>query len=146
MALVRYIGSKPTKEDNVAHTKTVWPGPGTDREVPDGVAVELLKHPTVWQLVTEDMQRLTAPALGSEPEPPAMRFVHAKGDDNPVYALRDTGNDEITDLTNMTDAELKAFARVNGIKADLRKRGDELKATIVATVIAATERPPEAKE
>jgi hypothetical protein len=36
------------------------------------------------------------------------------------------------------DGDLKMFARQHGIAADLRKRGDELRASITAAVIHAT--------
>lgn len=54
MTQIRYIGLKPTKQDNVALTGTVWHGPGDVREVKDPAAVsKLLSFSTVWEEVSE---------------------------------------------------------------------------------------------
>jgi hypothetical protein len=47
MALIRYIGLKAVKEDNVARTGITWVG-NEVKEVPDKVASQLLAHPAVW--------------------------------------------------------------------------------------------------
>lgn len=145
MTQIRYIGTKPGKEDNVAGTGVRWAGPGDVQEVPDRAVPYLLQHPAVWTLATDEYE---APHKSGEPDDESdlqpvpgaeQRFKHEPNHEGSVYALRDTESDEVIDLTPMSDKELKALARLNGIKADLRKRGDELRAQIVAAVIVAND-------
>ena len=46
MPLIEYIGSKPSKEDNVAGTGAVWSGAGDAQEVPESAVAALLAHKT----------------------------------------------------------------------------------------------------
>lgn len=50
MPLVRYIGRKDRKADNVANSATVWAGNGDVQDVPAEVWDKLQKHPDVWEL------------------------------------------------------------------------------------------------
>lgn len=61
---VEYIGSKPVKEDNVAHTGVVWVGQGDVQEVPASAWAKLSRHPDVWCLAGEG-QPLIGTALVS---------------------------------------------------------------------------------
>jgi hypothetical protein len=138
MPLIRYIGTKPTKTDNVCNSGTVWNGHGDDQQVTDAVAAKLLVHDTVWAL-TEVLRIEASMAQDTEPdEPPPLRFSHVDGGDN-LYQLRDAENDEIVDLTLLDTPTLKAFVRTSGLKVDLRKKDDELRSLIVATVIHAAD-------
>ncbi len=53
MKLVKYIGNKVSKTDNVAATGLIW-GPGQVHPVLDDVAAKLFSHPTVWKDVTHE--------------------------------------------------------------------------------------------
>lgn len=50
MAKIRYVGSKPSKMDNIAGTGVVWNGNGDVKNIPDRVVPLLLAHPDVWAL------------------------------------------------------------------------------------------------
>ena len=133
MPLIRYVGKKASKFDNVAGSGTLWTHPGDDQTVTDSVAAKLLMHPDVWAL---------AEAIEIEREPeqeqPAaveVKFTHYSDDPTNLYQLRDTESDEIIDLAPMDDAALKAFVSVNGLRVDKRKKGDEFRSLIIATVI-----------
>lgn len=137
MAGIKYIGPKLVKHDNVAGTSTIWAGTGDVQEVPDAAVPLLLKHPTVWELaaapggaaVPDENDDITRPVL----------FTRVEEGEGSVFRIRDPESDEVIDLARMTDAEIKSFARVNGIKADLRKRNDELRAAVMASAITPQE-------
>ena len=50
MPKIKYIGKKPTKQDNVAGTGKTWIGTGDVQEVSDLAAERLLKHTDVFVL------------------------------------------------------------------------------------------------
>lgn len=58
MTMIRYVGPKASKEDNVAHTGIVWMH-GTAQDVPEKAVPKLLLHPLVWVL---DSPEVEAPA------------------------------------------------------------------------------------
>lgn len=62
--LIRYIGAREHKRDNVTESGTVWTQAEPVQDVPEDVAQTLLRYPTVW--VAENVE--AAPA---EPEPVA---------------------------------------------------------------------------
>lgn len=133
MALIRYIGCKPSKTDNVAMTGIFWPAQGDEKEVPDTAVPLLLKHPNVWELAVAP-----GAAVGDEKVDDHMRpaeFERVTEGEGSVFRIKDVESAEVFDLGSMVDAELKSFARVNGIKADLRKRGDELRAAVMAAAL-----------
>jgi len=136
VAGIKYIGPKPVKHDNVAGTSTIWSGPGDVQEVPDAAVPLLLKHPTVWELAA-------APGGGAvEEEDDATRvlvYERVTEGEGSVFRIRDPESGEVIDLGLMTEAEIKSFARVNGIKADLRKRNDELRTVVMASAITPME-------
>lgn len=134
MPLIRYIGHKPNKTDNVGKSDAVWPGHGTDQEVTDAVAAKLLMHPDIWALA-EAVEIEQEPEQDLEPEAAAVKFTHADDDSTNLYRLRDTESGEVIDLVPMDDAALKAFISVNGLRVDKRKKGDELRSLVIATVI-----------
>lgn len=47
---VEYVGAKPIKQDNVAHTGTTWMGQGDVQSVPTNAWPLLARHPDVWRL------------------------------------------------------------------------------------------------
>lgn len=51
MPLVRYIGHKDRKEDNVGKSGAVWFGHGDIQDVPAKSWGALSKHPDVWEMV-----------------------------------------------------------------------------------------------
>lgn len=68
MTIIRYIGPKPKKEDNVAGTGLIWLGAGTAHEVKDPVAASrLLAHPLIWDEPSAD--ELAATGAGNKPDP-----------------------------------------------------------------------------
>ena len=134
MPLIRYIGHKPLKTDNVCNTDAVWRGHGADQEVTTTVAAKLLMHSDVWALA-EAVEIEQAPEQDLGPEAAPVKFIHLDDDSTNLYRLRDVESDEIIDLMPFDDDTMKAFVRTNGLKVDLRKKGDELRSLIVATVI-----------
>lgn len=132
--LIRYVGQKPLKTDNVCKTDAVWHGHGADQEVADAVAAKLLMHPDIWALA-EAVEIELQPEQEQEPEAPAVKFTHVSDDPLNLYQLRDTESGEVIDLVPMDDAALKAFVSVNGLRVDKRKKGDEFRSLIIATVI-----------
>ena len=133
--LIRYIGRKPVKTDNVCKTDAVWNGHGADVEVPRDVAVRLLAHPDIWALAEAIEVEARPPPEDDDTAVTALRFTHEADDPLNLLRLRDTESDEIIDLAQMDDATLKTFTRTSGLRVDLRKKGDELRSLIVATVI-----------
>lgn len=49
--LVRYVGLKPSRNDNVAGTGLTWHGQGDVQAVPAAAWDKLKRHPDVWELV-----------------------------------------------------------------------------------------------
>lgn len=136
MASIKYIGTKPVKHDNVAGTSTIWTGPGDVKEVSDAAVPLLLKHPTVWELAVAP----GGAAVADEDEAPrTLVYERVTEGEGSVFRIRDPESSEVLDLGLMTEAEIKSFARVNGIKADLRKRNDELRAVVMAAAITPEE-------
>ena len=69
-------------------------------------------------------------------------FSHQEQAQGSVFCLR-AADSTVIDLADMkNDGDLKMFARRYSIAADLRKRGDELRASITAAVIHATSATP----
>lgn len=160
MIPVKYIGAKASKELTLLGTVVaIWACPGDIQPVDEKHIAFITQHPTVWEM-------LAAEELAAHPgDPPSAEQIKAAEDDRNddsvangarnfaayeadgnVLQLLDLTSDEVFDLMPMTDTELKAFARTHGIKADLRKRGDELRSAIVATVVVAAEIPAAPKE
>lgn len=137
MPLIKYVGLKPKKQDNVAGTGIWWLGQGDVREVPDSATGKLLAHPDVWALadVAEGAGLAAAVAPVSQPasaKPPA--------NDPPKFAL--DGPAGVVVLDPMDDAAVKAWAAENlephNIKVDGRLKGDKLKQAVIDAVKAAT--------
>jgi hypothetical protein len=71
MQKIRYIGTKPRKEDNVAGTGVVWNGRNDVQEVPEHAVPKLLAHPNVWELDTGKPAKAPPKAALAEVTPPA---------------------------------------------------------------------------
>jgi pyruvate/2-oxoglutarate dehydrogenase complex dihydrolipoamide acyltransferase (E2) component len=73
MTVIRYIGLKPVKQDNVAATGIVWMGAGDAHEVADPIAAsKLLSYPLVWEEVAEaEASKAASDEGNSEDQPPA---------------------------------------------------------------------------
>lgn len=138
MAKIKYVGGKPMKTDNVAKTRTIWNGPGDVQEVPDAAVPLLLKHPDVWELAATPGGAAVDDKKADD-LPRRLVFTHVTDGEGSVFRIRDPESDEVVDLGLMDEAEIKAFARVNGIPADLRKRKDALRADVVAAAIVPDE-------
>lgn len=144
MPVVRYIGSKARKVDNVAGTGAVWNGPGDEREIKDINAVaKLLQHADVWELVGDRSVPIAkaTPAKEQIVELPPL-FEHvADKDGGGVFRLRDADSGDVVDLGVYDDDDLREFARLNYIKVDGIKTlsGDNLRAGIVAAAILMSE-------
>lgn len=135
MPLIRYVGKKASKFDNVAGSGTLWDRPGDDQMVTYAVAAKLLVHPDVWALAEAIEVETRPPPEDDDTAATPVRFTHEGDDPLNLLRLRDTESDEIIDLAQMDDATLKTFTRTSGLRVDLRKKGDELRSLIVATVI-----------
>lgn len=132
MAFIRYIGRKATKIDNVAGTAAVWTGHGDVQEVNDRAAAKLIAHPDVWELTTALAP--PEPDIGIENIRP-VPYARVTDGEGSIFRIRDTESDEVIDLGSMIDSEIKTFARINGFKVDFRRRGDELRALVMAAAI-----------
>lgn len=134
MPKLKFIGPKPEFTDTyVAKTNVRWAFHGDVQEVPTAAAAILLGHPDMWELA-EDEEAEPTPIPPAEPAK-RHNLIHFKEGEGSVFRLQDTESGEVTDLSEMDDNAVKSFARRNNIKADLRKRADELRAGIVASVV-----------
>lgn len=104
MFMVRYVGRKPIKADNVAGTGVVWNGPGDEQAVPVDAWPKLAKHEGVWDLVEEAVP--TGLTLG------------------------DAAVTESFDLDAATDEAVHAFAKAKGLKVHHKVNGEKLRATV----------------
>ena len=91
MPLIRYIGAKERKEDNVAGTGIIWLGNGDEQNVTDPRAVaQLLRYPLVWELDGEAPAGTPAPVVSAPPPAPVnMGLLDVQGlddDDGQVHS------------------------------------------------------------
>lgn len=150
MIAVKYIGAKASKDLTLnGVTIAAWACLGDIQQVDEKHIAAIAGHPTVWRVMAAE--DLAAPpdqdvvqddAEDDAPLPAAgdglAAFERFESGGN-VLQLREIESGDVIDLTHMDDGELKAFARKNGIKADLRRRGDELRSSIVAVVITSAD-------
>lgn len=135
MALIKYVGRKAKKQDNVAGTGALWLGQGDVQEVPEAAVPKLLKHPDVWALadVAPNAGLAAAPAPATAPDP----VVSVE----PAKFVLD-GPTGVVVLDTMDDAGVKAWVAENlkphGIEVDGRKKGDNLRQAVIDAVKAAT--------
>lgn len=94
---IKYIGTKAKKTDTVAGTGIVWLF-GEAQDVPERAAVQLLKHPDVWELddgakrpVAHMVEAVKEPTLREEVEPIVLKTA-------------------LPNLTAMTKAQLAQYA------------------------------------
>jgi hypothetical protein len=60
MAKIKYVGSKPSRQDTVAGTGIVWHGNGDVKEVPDLAVPRLLRHPDIWCIAADEPKKAPA--------------------------------------------------------------------------------------
>lgn len=136
MALIKYVGLNPKKQDNVAGTNLWWFGAGDVREVPETAVGKLLSHPDVWA----PAEVAEGAGLGAVAQPPAPPAPPPSPETPPRFAL--DGPAGVVVLDAMDDAAVKAWVAENlephGIKVDGRKKGDSLKQAVIDAVKAAT--------
>lgn len=137
MPLIKYVGLKAKKQDNVAGTGIWWLGQGDVREVPDTATGKLLAHPDVWALA--DVAKGAGLAAVATP-PSAPANTKPQAGTPPKFAL--DGPAGVVLLDTMDDAAVKAWAAENlephNIKVDGRLKGDKLKQAVIDAVKAAT--------
>jgi hypothetical protein len=114
MALIEYVGAKPSKPDNVAGTGIVWHGPGDVQEVPDPAACALLlRHREVWreqataELVVDGITKTVAQSdltTAGETKPPVQ--------DGPKFVLVETATDGSENRLVLDDMDLPALTRL----------------------------------
>lgn len=103
MTPIRYIGKKERKEDNVAHTGTVWNGNGDVQNVPDNAVAKLLVHTDSWELAGDaqksgdELQQTTSTAKSNEPteadmKPPMVNLETMDKDALRSYAQQHFGH------------------------------------------------------
>lgn len=117
MLQVRYVGLKDKEIDKRGKTGLVWVGKGSVHPVPEKVWDDYMsKHPDVWELVLEGGGLSEAVMKPAEvvPEQPAEPKL----------------------VTDMDDAELRAFAAANTLKIDGRKKGESLRAAVLDAMSA----------
>lgn len=74
--LIRYVGSKQRKTDNVAGTGLVWNGNGDVQDVPDAAAAKLLQYPDVWAHAGDGQPGIPPPY-----EPPKFVLLKSSGEE-----------------------------------------------------------------
>ena len=134
MPLIKYVGLKAKKQDNVAGTGIWWLGHGDVRDVPDSATGKLLAHPDVWALAdVAEGAGLAAIAAQSTAAPP-QDAAPAK------FVLQGQAGEVVLDT--MEDAAVKTWVAENlephNIKVDGRLKGDKLKQAVIDAVKAAT--------
>lgn len=153
MIPVKYIGAKTSKTVPFGSVIVTWANPGDIQPVDEQHIAYIVQHPTVWEVMAAEALATSPPASsvpikaseddhGDDAVASGARNFAAYELDGNVLQLRDLTSGAIFNLMAMTDTEIKAFARTNGIKADLRRRGDELRSAVVATVVVAAESYP----
>ncbi|HEY1129136.1 MAG TPA: hypothetical protein VGF12_07015 [Roseateles sp.] len=100
---VEYIGAKPIKEDNVAHTGAVWRGEGDVQSVPLAAWPKLAQHTGVWRLAAGE----ATPSLSSAPSP------------TPVVATPPPSPSTVKASTVLYGADLPALIEVAGTEIQL---------------------------
>lgn len=125
---VKYVGIKPMKADNVAHSGAVWLGHGDVQAVTPAVWGKLVNHPDVWALAEEQPAAGQAVTLGDNPPPPedAAKFVLVHADGSSLV------------LDSMDDAALKEFVKKHELGNAGNRKGDSLRTFIVEAVKAAS--------
>ena len=124
MIQVRYIGRKPIKTDNVAHSGAVWVGTDDVQAVTDEVWAKLQPFDTVWQKVEAD-----APA--AKAEEPAKEEAPQPEDkpEEPASSSQQTPDP----LEGKSVDEMHAYATERGLNIDRRLRNaDRIRAAIEA--------------
>lgn len=112
MYMVRYVGRKPIKADNVAGTGVVWNGPGDEQAVPADAWPKLAKHEGVWELVVDlAVVEVSSPGQGL-----------SLGDATPFT--------ETFDLDAATDEAVHAYAKAKGLKVHHKVNGEKLRTTV----------------
>lgn len=110
---VQYVGTKPSRDDNVADTGLVWT-PGEIHPVPELKAKKLLAHPDIWQSVGSET------VVGNEP----VETVKKKEVDiEPPY--------DLANLDAMNKADLAKYSHKNfGVQLDPATKKDAMVAKI----------------
>lgn len=111
---VMYVGSKPTKQDNVAGSGLTWNGQGDVLPVPVTFARRLCAFPDVWRDVTE-LSADEAKALGIGGE--------ASGADPATRALQQELGAVRAELAEVNEA----YEKLKATNARLRKENKVLK-------------------
>jgi hypothetical protein len=114
--LIRYVGNKPAKKDNVAGTGLVWAGKGDVKPVPAAAAAALLRFPDVWRLADAPAGGLDEAKLVPAPAMMANALLGLTvlqllelaeiAPSEAVQQLRDAGLIEAPKLTGMHLADL----------------------------------------
>ena len=142
MALIKYVGSKPRKQDTVAGTGIWWLGNGDVQDVPDKAVARLLMHPDVWAQAEVSAGAGLVNIAGSEPgasgQPAGQPGTQPASE--PARFVLDGPSGAVA-LDPMDDAAVKAWVaehlEPHGIKVDGRLKGDKLKAAVIEAVKAA---------
>lgn len=113
MALIEYVGKKPSRADTLAGTGIVWNGPGDVQEVPDEAVPRLLMHPDVWAVAEK--------AAPKAPEAPKAAAPADDGSDSKA---------EVSGPKYLMQTEEGALALDNLDKEALRKIAQESGLTI----------------
>jgi hypothetical protein len=113
MIPVRYIGGKPLKTDNVAHTPTVWHGHGDVQMVEPKTWEKLQAHPNVWQLAEEPAPTASTDSKPVNTDPPPLKYE---------LVMTEDGKDTAVVLDAMDLDALKAFNTKHKLGVDNRIR------------------------
>lgn len=133
---VKYLGPKPIKRDNVAHTGVVWVGTGDVQEVPDSAWPKLAAHPTIWERVTDTHVSLAA-AEPLQPEKPSEKQQEPESPADKPAGMVLVGNDGAQlDLTTLGLNELRKFIDDHQLNIPKMQKAAELRQAIFDLVKA----------
>lgn len=140
MASIKYVGSKPRKQDTVAGTGIWWLGYGDVQEVPQTAVARLLMHPDVWAMaeVSDGAGLALTGLLSGAADDAAFNAALLNQKHESRFVL--DGPDGSVVLDAMDDDAVKAWVKANlephGIKVDGRAKGDKLKQAVIDAVKA----------
>lgn len=120
MALIKYVGAKPSRADTVAGTKIVWNGHGDVQEVPDTAVARLLLHPDVWAVAEEATPKTAKAAKTAEPADDGGDNTGKKPEgDGPQYLMQTEEGALVLD--NLDKDALRKIAQESGLTIHHKK-------------------------
>ena len=129
MKFARYVGLKAVKHDTVSDSGHVWNGAGDVRPVTDAQAAKLAVHLDIWEILDADpnAEQSAEQATGTDED---TGWAEEKADGAQYFIPQ--GEGQALDLSGLEPEQLHAFIEAHALNVDKRKKGDKLRAAIVA--------------